>query len=404
VGFFDPLYSKAVGDLHPSPIREMFHLIRKPGMISFAGGMPDPAIFPVDLFHEASGILKSQGRDVLQYGTTEGYPPLKEFLRSWTAPRLGRTVEDEEMLITAGSSQVSDLLCWSLIDPGDLVILEEPSFLGIFLNMHNHGARFLTIPCDAEGMQVDRIPEKIEAARAAGQRVKLCYIIANFQNPLGCTLSLERRKKLIEYAHRYGFAILEDDPYGYLRFDGEHLPSLFSLDDRGVVVYGGSFSKILAPGTRVGWTVGAREIIRKMAVFKQGVDVCTSLVAQALVYEYCRLGHLDAFLPKIVSHYKAKRDDMEAALRRNLPPEEVSWVKPEGGFFHWVRLRTLEAQALFERCVEKRVAFVPGAAFYPNRDGGEREMRLCFTFASPEDTEEGTRRMGEAMRDLLAGK
>ena len=232
--------------------------------------MPDPEIFPVDLFYEAAGILKTQGRDVLQYGTTEGYPPLKEFLRSWTAPRMGRTLEDEELLITAGSSQVSDLLCWSLINPGDLILLEDPSFLGVFLNMHNHGAQFLPVPCDEEGMMVDRIPELVETAQRQGKKVKLCYTIANFHNPLGCTLSLERRRKLLEIAHRYGFPILEDDPYGYVRFDGEHLPTLFSLDNRGVVVYGGSFSKILAPGTRVGWCAGNREIIRKMAVFKQG--------------------------------------------------------------------------------------------------------------------------------------
>jgi 2-aminoadipate transaminase len=402
MGFYDSLYSKAVSDLHPSPIREMFHLIRKPGMISFAGGMPDPAIFPVEEFFQATEILENQGRDVLQYGTTEGYPPLMEFLLDWTAPRMGRRGTQEEILITAGSSQVSDLLCWSLVDPGDLVILEEPSFLGIFLNMHNHGAQFLTVPCDADGMMVDLLPEKIEAARRSGRKVKLCYTIANFHNPLGCTLSTERRRKLVEYARRYGFAILEDDPYGYLRFDGEHLPTLYSMDGgEGSVIYSGSFSKILAPGTRVGWCVGPKEIIRKMAVFKQGVDVCTSLVAQALVYEYCRLGHLEGFLPNIVNHYRSKRDDMEGALRRHLPPEEVSWVKPQGGFFHWIAMKNVQAQPLFERAVEKKVAFVPGAAFYPNRDGGAKEMRLCFTFASPEDTEEGTKRLGESVRELM---
>ena len=402
-GFFDKLYSHTVAGLRPSPIREMFHLIRKPGIISFAGGMPDPEIFPVDLFYEAAGILKTQGRDVLQYGTTEGYPPLKEFLRTWTAPRMGRTVEDEEILITAGSSQVSDLLCWSLVDPGDLILIEDPSFLGVFLNMHNHGADFLTVPCDADGMMVDRIPELVESAQRQGRKVKLCYTIANFHNPLGCTLSLQRRKKLLEYAHRYGFAVLEDDPYGYVRFDGEHLPTLFSLDDQGVVVYGGSFSKILAPGTRVGWCAGNREIIRKMAIFKQGVDVCASLVAQALVYEYCRLGHLDGFLPRIVDHYRKKRDAMEAAMRRHLPLEEVSWVKPQGGFFCWAQTKSLDADALFLKAVEKKVAFVPGKAFYPKQDGGQNALRLCFTFASAEQTEEGMSRLGQAMREMLPG-
>jgi len=314
---------------------------------------------------------------------------------------MGRTVEDEEILITAGSSQVSDLLCWSLIDPGDLILLEDPSFLGVFLNMHNHGADFLPVPCDADGMMVDRIPELVESAQRQGRKVKLCYTIANFHNPLGTTLSLERRRKLIEYAHRYGFAIMEDDPYGYVRFEGEHLPTLFSLDDRGVVIYAGSFSKILAPGTRVGWCCGHKEIIRKMAIFKQGVDVCTSLVAQAMIYEYCRLGHLDSFLPKIIDHYRKKRDAMEDAMRRHLPLEKLHWVKPQGGYFYWVKMDGIDCDRLFQVAVDKQVAFVPGKAFYPNQDGGDQEIRLCYTFASPEQTDQGMRRLGEAMREMI---
>lgn len=400
--FFDGLYSGRVADLRPSPIREMLHMVRRPGVISFAGGMPDPEAFPVDLFYEAAGILKSHGKDVLQYGTTEGYGPLKDFLIQWTAPRMGRKLEHEELLITAGSSQVSDLLCWALIDQDDLILMEEPSFLGVFLNMHNHGAKFLTIPCDEDGMMVDLIPQKVEKARAEGKKVKLCYTIANFHNPLGTTLSLERRRKLLEYAHKYNFVVMEDDPYGYVRFEGDHLPTMFSMDDRGAVVYAGSFSKILAPGTRVGWCCGHKDIIRKMAIFKQGVDVCTSLVAQALVYEYCRLGHLDSFLPRIIEHYRNKRDAMEEAMRQHLPLDLVSWVKPQGGYFYWLKLKGINSDELFKKAVENNVAFVPGRAFYPNRDGGDQELRLCYTFASPEQTQEGMKRLGDAMRGMAS--
>ena len=398
--FLESLYSQATFNLKPSPIREMLHLIRRPGMISFAGGMPDPEIFPVEQFKEAAGILDREGKDVLQYGTTEGYLPLKEFLAEWTAPKMGRKLATDEILITTGSTQIVDLLSWVLIDKGDWVICEEPTFLGATLTMRNHGASFLTVPCDENGMKVDMIPEMVEKARKEGKKVKFIYTIVNFHNPLGCDLSLERRKKLIEIAEKYNLLILEDDPYGYVRFDGEEIPSIFSMDTSGRVVFACSFSKILAPGTRVAWCAGNKEIIRKMTVFKQGVDVCTSVVAQAMVYEYCRLGHLDSFLPKIIDHYRKKRDAMEEAFRKYLPQGEVKWLTPRGGFFYWLETPKVKAKDLFEKAVEKKVAFVLGEPFFPN-GGGEHNFRMCFTFASKEQTEEGISRLGEALRELL---
>jgi len=398
---WEPLYGRASRSLKPSPIREMLHLTRRPGVISFAGGMPDPAAFPVDAFREAANrILEEQGRDILQYGTTEGYPPLKAFLSDWTAPRMGRKLAEDELLITAGSTQVVDLLSWATIDPGDFVICEEATFLGSTGTMRNHGASFITVPCDGDGMKVEMLPALLEEAKAKGRKVKYIYTIPNFHNPLGCTMSLQRRRQLVQIARDWGIPILEDDPYGYIRFDGDHLPSLFSLDGSGIVIYAGSFSKILAPGTRVGWAGGDREIIRKMAVFKQAVDVCTSVVAQAEVYKYCELGFLDAFLPKIVDHYRKKRDDFETAMRRFLPLEEVSWVNPQGGNFNWLETRRISARALFDRAIGKKVAFVLGEPFFPN-GGGEQAFRMCFTFASPEQTEEGMKRLGEAMQDSL---
>jgi len=398
---WEKLYSEKVSTLRPSPIREMLHVIRQPGMISFAGGNPDPQSFPVDLFYESASILKEQGKDVLQYGTTEGYPPLKSFLCSWLKPRMGRAIAEDELLITTGSTQVVDLLCWAILDKGDLIITEEPTFVGTALTMHNHGAQFLTIPCDADGMLVDQLPEKIEKALSQGKRIKFIYTIPNFHNPLGCTMSLERRKKLVEIANKYGIAILEDDPYAYIRFEGEDLPTLFSLDQSGLVVHACTFSKILAPGTRVAWAVGNKEIIRKMAIFKQGIDLCSSVVAQALVYEYCRKGHLDSYLPNIVDHYRKKRDNMEECLKKYLPLEEVSWVKPMGGFFYWLEMKNLKTADLYEKALQKKVAFVPGESFYPNQNGGKNCFRMCFTFASPSDMDEGIKRLGEAMKELL---
>ncbi|WP_024822977.1 MULTISPECIES: PLP-dependent aminotransferase family protein [Aminobacterium] len=398
--FWEPLYSEAAQKIKPSPIRDIFHIIRKPGMISFAGGMPDPEIFPIEQFYEASSIIRKHGKDILQYGVTEGYPPLKEFLIQWLAPRLGRTISMEEILITSGSIQATDLLTLSTINRGDYVITEEPTFLGATIDMYNHGARFLCVPCDNHGMEVDKLPEIIDKAHAKGNRIKYIYTIPNFNNPSGVTMSLERRKKLIAIAQKYKIAILEDDPYGYIRFEGENIPPLYSLDKTGLVIYAGSFSKILAPGTRVAWCCGNKDIIRKMAVFKQGVDTCTSVVAQALVYEYCRLGYLESFLPRIVDHYRKKRDYMEDALNVHLPEETAFFHTPAGGFFYWVETPYISSNDLFEKALEKNVAFVKGEPFYPN-GGGAHHLRLCYTFPSPDMIDEGIRRLGVSVRELL---
>lgn len=391
--------NKALG-VRTSPIREMLGVIRQPGMISFAGGMPAPDVFPVEEFYKGVDVLLRNGSDLLQYGTTEGYNPLKEFISEWTAPRMGGKVSLDEMLLTTGSQQVLDLMGWAMIDPGDFIISEDPSYLAALNAFHNHGARFLGIPTDAEGMMVDLIPEQIEKARSEGKKVKFIYTIVNFQNPAGCTLTTERRKKLVEISHRYNIPVFEDDPYGYVRFDGDHLPSIFSLDPEGGVIYAGSFSKILAPGTRIGWCSGPKEIIRKMTVFKQAIDLCSSPIAQALVYEYCRIGYLDKHLPKIISNYKAKRDAMEESFRKHLPLEEVSWVKPEGGFFYWINMPNIDSEALFKKAIEKKVAFVVGSPFFAN-GGGEHNARINYTFSTPDVIDEGVRRLGEAIREML---
>lgn len=397
------LFSEAARGIKPSPIREMFHLIRKPGMISFAGGMPDPEIFPVKEFHQGTDILLEEGKDILQYGVTEGYGPLKEFLAAWTAPKMGKKPSMEEMLITSGSSQVADLLTRSLLDRGDWVVCEEASFLGNTINMYNQGANFLTVPCDENGMIVEQLSQKLSQARSEGKKVKFIYTIPNFHNPLGCTMSLERRHLLVKIAQEEGLIIMEDDPYGSVRFEGETLPTLYSLDKVGVVVYAGSFSKILAPGTRVGWAVGPKDLVRTMTVFKQGVDTCTSVVAQALVYKYCQSGNLDAFLPKIVDHYRKKRDAMEEGFKKYLPLDEVEYITPQGGFFYWLTTPNIMAEELFKRALEKKVAFVCGAPFFPN-GGGEHSFRMCFTFASSEDTDKGIKALGETMREILGKK
>lgn len=392
---WENLYSDVARALRPSPIRELMKYTKKPGMISLAGGNPDPRIFPVEEFQEASAIIGERGRDILQYGTTGGYEPLKEFISEWMAPRMGRKVSSDEMLITTGSQQVMDLLGAVLLNPGDAVVVEEPTYPGATHVLRNRQASFVTVPCDKDGMRVDLLPEKLDRAAAEGKKVKFIYSIVNFQNPSGYTLSAARRKMLLDVAARWGIPILEDDPYGHLRFEGKHEPTLFSLDKEGIVAYVCSFSKILAPGTRVAWVTGPEDVIRKMVMVKQGSDLCTSTVSQALVYEYCRLGHMERFLPKIIDHYRTKRDAMERAFRKHLP-QDALYETPAGGFFYWLTLPGIDSRKLFGKAIEEGVAFVVGDAFFPN-GGGTENLRACFTFAAGDELEEAAMRLARAI-------
>ena len=395
----EAIFSDSARGMKPSPIRELMPYIKKPGVISFAGGNPDPNIFPVAEFAEGASVIRKNGADVLQYGATDGYEPLKTFIANWMAPRMGRVTAPDEILISTGSQQGTDLLCSTLINPGDYIIVEDPTYPGAIHTMRNRGANFLTVPCDSDGMKVGLLPEIIENCQNSGGAVKFIYCIVNFQNPSGCTLSTERRRQLLQIAGKYDLIVFEDDPYGHLRYDGVHKPAMFSMDADERVIYACSFSKILAPGARVAWIVGHRDIINKMVMIKQGIDLCTSVVAQALVAQYCLDGYLDGFLPRIVDHYRKKRDGMAAAFKKYLP-SFVEYDVPEGGFFFWLRLPGVDTRKLFEKAVERGVAFVHGRAFYANEGGGEDRLRACFTFAKEEELEEGARRLRDAIMDL----
>ena len=397
---WEALFSNAALNVKPSPIRALMKYTKTPGVISFAGGNPDPAVFPVKEFAEAADILTREGRDVLQYGATDGYAPLKDYIAKWMAPRMGRETKQDEMLITTGSQEGMDLLCSVLINDGDTIITEGPTYPGALHAMRNRGARFISVPCDKEGLCVDLLPEAIERGRKEGHRIKFIYTIVNFQNPSGATLSEKRREKLLDIANKYDLIIFEDDPYGHLRYSGRDVPTIYSMDkDRsGRVVYACSFSKILAPGTRVAWIVGDPELIQKLIMIKQGTNLCTSVVAQALVYEYCRLGYLDGFLPKIIAHYSKKQAAMDAAFKKYLPSNTV-YHTPEGGFFFWLQVPGIDSQKLFMKAIERGVAFVTGPSFYADGSGFDF-MRTCFTFAQPEEIDEGAKRLALAIKDM----
>lgn len=406
---FPYAYSSIVGRMRPSPIREMFKLIQRPGLISFAGGLPDPEIFPVEAFAACAAALREAGRVALQYGASEGFPPLVETLRQRMATMLGRPVAHEEILVTTGSQQVMDLLGRVLLDPGDVVVVEAPTYPGALHTFRNLGAAFAPVPCDADGMRVDLLEEAIARCRAAtGRPPKLIYSIVNFSNPSGACLSDPRRQRLVELAARHRIPVLEDDPYGELNFGGA-TPRPVLARAEGGVLYAGSFSKILAPGVRLAWAVGDAELVRRMVVVKQGVDLCTSSVDQLLVAEYCRRGHLDTHLDAIRAHYRAKRDAMAHGLRDALPPGRASWHEPSGGFFFWLELRQ-DAARVFAAAVERGVAFLPGPAFFPGPEetvgahvAGDRNARLCFTFADDAAIAEGCRRLAGAFASLDEG-
>lgn len=398
-------FSRTARSLRPSPIREVFSLSQRPGMISFAGGLPDPQIFPVDEFAQCTEVLRDDGRIALQYGASEGYRPLVDQLRARMEPLLGAPVTAEQLMIATGSQQVMDLLARVLVDPGDTVVVEAPTYPGALHTFRAAGARFALVPCDEAGMRTDLLEDVLAACRRdSGRPPALIYSITNFSNPSGACLAAERREHLVEIAARHNVPVFEDDPYGELRFRGNAAPTVYRLAGGKGTLFASSFSKVLAPGIRVAWAVGEAELIRKMVIAKQAADLCTPMVAQVLVSEYCRRGFLEAHLPRIRAHYEGKATAMAAALRRHLKPEAARWTDPDGGFFFWLDLGGRDPKALFDRAVEAGVAFVPGAAFFPHADeivhahgGGTSFARLCFTFAGIEEIEEGSRRLGLAL-------
>lgn len=400
-------FSENASRMQPSPIRELFAMIQQPDMISFAGGLPDPSAFPVDAFADGASILRDDGRRVLQYGASEGFPPLRQLVQKMMEQRLGVAVQPDELLITSGSQQAVNLLARVLLDPGDVVIVEAPTYPGTVHSLRNAGATFATVPCDAEGMKVERLPTIVhDVEQQTGARPKLIYSVPDFSNPSGSCLSLERRRRLVELSAELGIPVFEDDPYGKLRYRGKAIPNLKALaGDMPHVIYASSFSKVLAPGVRVAWTVAAPELIRAMVLMRQGEDLCTSTVTQALVHEYCRRGHLDSHMNTIIEVYSSKCRAMQHALRQHLPASAASWNEPDGGFFFWLELADGSSRDLFDRAVAAKVAFVPGAAFYPGENEqvgechtGDRFARLCFTFADADAIEEGCRRLGRVLR------
>ena len=387
-------YASRFDGITGSAIREIFKMIAKPGMISFAGGNPSPAALPDDVVGKLAGdVLAMNGKAILQYGATEGYPALVESLKEYASRQLGCDIP--AVLPTTGSTQAMDLLCKALIDPGDVVLVENPSFLGNLQCLKLYQAKMVPVESDDHGL----ILEKLEAAMQE-HHPKMLYVIPTFQNPTGKTLAADRRKPIAELAAKYGVVVAEDDPYRDLRYAGEACPSIKSYDKEGWVVFLGSFSKIISPGLRVGYMAGDPRLLRKCTMGKQSTDVHTANLNQAIVDQFLRRNLLPDHITTICKSYKAQ---MEAMLEELATfPEGTKYVKPEGGLFIWVELpEGIDAKALLDTAVERHVAYVPGTHFYAY-GGHENTFRLNFSNSTIEQIHTGMAVLREIITEALA--
>lgn len=394
------LFSKNALNMKRSLIRELLKLSRRPDIISFAGGMPDPQTFPVEELAEISAqVLREKGATALQYGPTEGEPALREALASWlTKERLD--LRAENILVTSGSQQALDLLAQVLIDPGDPVIVELPSYIGALQAFAAHRARMIGVPQDDEGIRTDLLEKTLERLSRRKRRPKFIYIVPDFQNPSGVTLTLARRQELLALASRFEVPLVEDSPYRVLRFSGEPMPAIYSLDSQRHVLALGTFSKIFCPGMRLGWLLTPEAWMERFIIAKQGMDLCSPSFTQFIAVEYMRRGLLDQEVESIRALYSRKLGVMLAALEKEMP-RGVTWTRPEGGLFLWVKLpRRMNATALFEKAIERKVAYVIGSAFFCNGKG-HNTMRLNFSYPSEEQIVEGIQRLAQVIRENL---
>jgi 2-aminoadipate transaminase len=391
-------FARRTALMKSSALRELMKVTARPEVISFAGGLPAADLFPVAQINAAvSAVLATWGGQALQYSETPGLPEL----RDWIATRFSNAqlrVARENVLITTGAQQALDLVGRILLQEGDRVIVENPTYLALLSAWRPTGVEFLPVPCDAHGIQVETCLPLMEL------KPKALYCVPNFQNPQGATLTLSRRKMLVALARRHSMAIIEDNPYGDLRYSGSALPNLLELDARvgaaseyeSHVIYAGTFSKVLMPGLRVGWVIAARPVIEKLTLAKQAADLHTSTLSQHLALELLRRGFLEEFLPALREQYGLRRDAMLEALEKYFP-KGATWTTPEGGFFLWVTLpKHINAGQLLPAALAQHVAFVPGEEFHLHGEG-KNTMRLNFTNASPARIEEGIKKLGRLL-------
>ncbi len=392
-------FSNLALNLKASEIRELLKLTTMPEIISFAGGLPAPELFPTeDLKKVDEAVLTKEGQAALQYGTTEGYTPLREQIAGRMKKSFMVDCTPENIVITSGSQQGLSLLAQIFLNPGDVVLVESPTYLGAINAFKLCGPEFVEVPTDDKGI----IPEELEKILAKyGDRVRMMYVIPEFQNPTGITWPMERRKAFMDIINRYDFPVLEDDPYGELRFDGDKVPSLKSMDTKGNIIFLGSFSKILMPGLRIAWMVADPVIIDKVVKLKQAVDLQSSSFGQRQTSFFIDMYDLDAHVAKIKELYKKRRNLMCDSMKEYFP-EGITFTYPEGGLFTWVTLpEGMDAKELMPKVLAKNVAYVPGGPFYPH-GGNANHFRLNYSNMPEERIVEGIKRLAEVLKEELA--
>jgi 2-aminoadipate transaminase len=389
-------FAKRMSRIGVSAVREILKVTERPEIISFAGGLPAPELFPVEAIARAHAeVFAANGNAALQYSTTEGWLPLRE----WIAVRMnshGIETDANRILITNGSQQGIDLVAKAFLEKGDKVIVENPTYIAALQVFNAYEAEFITLESDDEGMRMDNLERVIQESNP-----KLIYLVADFHNPKGTTLALERRKKLIEISRRYHVPILEDNPYGELRYRGEHLPKLAALDKDGLVIHLSTFSKTLSPGLRIGWVVAAAEIIQELNIGKQAADLHTSTIVQRAAARALETFDYEAHITGLCSVYGERCDTMIRAIEEHFPAQ-TKWTKPQGGLFLWVELpENVNGTKLLDAALQERVAFVPGAPFFATEER-ENFIRLNFSNSKPERIVEGIARLGKVIRQHIS--
>ncbi len=389
--------------LRRSEIREILKLTRKPGVISLAGGLPYPGLFPIEELKDiVATVLDREGGQALQYGPTEGDPRLIDFLVKWMREHEGAEVDHDYFLICSGAQQALDIIGRVFIDPGDPIIVGLPTYLGAIQAFQSYRAKLIGVPVDKEGMDVDKVEEALKTSAEKGSKVKFIYVVPDFQNPAGVTMSRARREKLLELCYEYDTVTIDDSPYRDLRYEGEPLPMVGPMDKRGYAFSVHTFSKIFSPGPRLGWIVANPAIMDKLVMAKQPADLCTSSFTQAILFEFLNRGLLKPHIAKSVDYYRKKQRAMLQALDKYMPKDSgIDWTHPEGGLFLWMCLpEHMDADTLFPKAVEKKVAYVMGSAFHFDRSG-KNSLRLNFSYPSEEEIDEGIKRLADLFKNEL---
>ena len=390
-------FASRMDRMKASEIRELLKLTAKPEIISFAGGLPAPELFPVKEIAQVShDLVLKEGQKLLQYATTEGRPTLREKIAKRMTEKYSTPVDMNDILITTGSQQCLDFAGKLFLDPGDVVLCESPSYLGALNAFNAYQPVFKEVPTDGEGI----IPEELDKILATTPKCKFIYVIPDFQNPTGICWSLERRKKFIEVINKYDLPVFEDNPYGELRYRGESFPTLKSMDTKGLVSFLGTFSKIFCPGLRLGWIAGPHTIVEKFVMIKQSADLHTSNFDQGVADAYMDSYDLDAHVKEIVELYGHRRDLILKTMEEEFP-EGVEFTRPDGGLFLWVTVpEGVSARKVFDKCIEQKVAAVIGDAFYPN-DKTDRSLRVNYSCMPDDKIVEGVKRMAKAIKECM---